>query len=405
MYIMFSKFLFTAFPPVKIDTNNRILNAPKAMPLKNDNAAGDSLFSIARHEYVESLDVSMNSPNYSNAAKAVIRKKKYLGSTNRDMSALISRKTTNTIGLATLNAAHQNIAFSSTLDKNAKIDAIARVRGKGGCGVPKKTLAYKIALDVAKSVASVSYNKNILIIGDNGAANQMQLLASELINIQNANRETNSLGYTQSINFQFGVTQKMLITYDTSNNPTYYDGSDLKIANFSIIILFVEDPNSTVLGVPRGKTVYNPNFGTNLNKYLISGGNLIISNYCWQNNNPIPNFSYGNTPFIYAKDYTYGTVGLNSIVFKAQHPVLTAVSPNIQIVSQSIVTNIKPNPQSSVIATTANNIPFVAVSTNPKTGARSVGINGYIGTVSPNNQAHHYSLIVYNSVYWCLRLI
>ena len=172
-----------------------------------------------------------------------------------------------------------------------------------------------------------------------------------------------------------------------------------------IIILFVEDPNSTVLGVPRGKTVYNPNFGTNLNKYLISGGNLIISNYCWQNNNPIPNFSYGNTPFIYAKDYTYGTVGLNSIVFKAQHPVLTAVSPNIQIVSQSIVTNIKPNPQSSVIATTANNIPFVAVSTNPKTGARSVGINGYIGTVSPNNQAHHYSLIVYNSVYWCLRLI
>jgi len=109
---MFNNYTFVSYRPIITDSNNSILKAHRAMPFKDANSSGDSVFSSGRSVYMRSLDLSLTKTNTSSNTKSIIRKKKFYGGTNRDASSIASRKRTYTIGLATTNETGSTITFS-----------------------------------------------------------------------------------------------------------------------------------------------------------------------------------------------------------------------------------------------------------------------------------------------------
>ena len=105
--------------------NNNRLSSEKAMPLKDSTSTGDSDFSNARHEYIESLNTI-----------PVSNQKKWIGG-NRDASDRIRNLRTNAIGLGTLNASKSAFSFTSSSSTNTIREAKKRVRS-GGASVPAK---------------------------------------------------------------------------------------------------------------------------------------------------------------------------------------------------------------------------------------------------------------------------
>lgn len=105
-------FKFTSFPPIRNDINNTILTAPRAMPFKDANASGDSVFSFGRATYMRSLDLSLTNSNTSVKTKQVIWKQQLYGNTNRDASSIANKRRTTTIGLSSTNELGGKIAFS-----------------------------------------------------------------------------------------------------------------------------------------------------------------------------------------------------------------------------------------------------------------------------------------------------
>ena len=108
--------------------NNAVLSGMKAMPPKYSTGEGGAAFAISRHEYAETVR--------STPETVVIQtSKKWFG--NRDASDVIARRRVREIGVGSLNASKGNMAFMNKNDQNARIDALARVRG-GGYMVPPK---------------------------------------------------------------------------------------------------------------------------------------------------------------------------------------------------------------------------------------------------------------------------
>uniref|UniRef100_A0A6C0B810 Uncharacterized protein n=1 Tax=viral metagenome TaxID=1070528 RepID=A0A6C0B810_9ZZZZ len=105
-------FKFVSFPPILKDSNNSILTSRRAMPFKDANASGDSVFSFSRSTYMRSLDLSLTSSNTSEKTKQVIRKQKFYGGTNRDASSIADKRRTTTIGLSSTNEVGEKITFS-----------------------------------------------------------------------------------------------------------------------------------------------------------------------------------------------------------------------------------------------------------------------------------------------------
>lgn len=105
--------------------NNNQLSTQKAMPLKDSTSNGDSNFSNARHQYIESLNTV-----------PVSNQKKWIGG-NRDASDRIRNLRTNTIGLGSLNANKVPSSFTSSSSTNTIREAKKRVRS-GGATVPAK---------------------------------------------------------------------------------------------------------------------------------------------------------------------------------------------------------------------------------------------------------------------------
>uniref|UniRef100_A0A6C0B3D6 Uncharacterized protein n=1 Tax=viral metagenome TaxID=1070528 RepID=A0A6C0B3D6_9ZZZZ len=103
---------FVSFPPIRNDINNTVLTAPRAMPFKDANASGDSVFSFGRSTYMRSLDLSLTNSKTPAKTKQVIWKKQFYGGTNRDASSIASKRRTTTIGLSSTNELGGKITFS-----------------------------------------------------------------------------------------------------------------------------------------------------------------------------------------------------------------------------------------------------------------------------------------------------
>jgi len=379
---MFSK--FSSYPPIKSDINNRTLKGQKAMPLKNDNADGTSVFSMGRHAYVETVGTLNNSV-------AIQLKKKYLGGNNRDASSIIANKKRNQIGYGSVNASGQNISFSSTSDTTTQNSALSRVRA-GGYMVPKKfTTKYVAYVDAVKNTVPLVYNNRVLILCELSLANSgASLLRSELITLMGINPNE--------------VIRDIAIKSLSDYNGILYDGADLIISNYSVIILITDNPVTTGI-----KTVYHPLLGKNLNNYIASGGNMIMGSHSWQNNNPMPGFIYAHVPFLYNNKYTTASTNLASLIYKP-HPITNGLGADIMMVAQDIITNIYQSNGARTIATTTNNIPFISVLEQGLLKSRTIAINGQLGVVSPSidangNHINKYSKLIYNCINWCLKVI
>jgi len=311
-------------------------------------------------------------------------------------------------------------------DKNAKNDAIVRMRGSGSIVPKKATGKYIYTLQAVDAANSIIHSNNVLLIHDYNSPNDALNLQKQLLQIQSDLSYTDTLQYPQTVNMGL---------YDASNNPTGnisliaikqkidtlgsdlqyhttyvpYNGADLNISKYGVVIIctkvvpFYDGLTDQTIDL----TEYDQNFGYNLQNYINSGGNVIMANNVWQNTT-IPNFLFANTPFAYKVDYKYGNVDLSKIKFLNEHPILkrcnNGISFNPPVGLQSIVIDIIPNSDATVVATTQNNIPFI-VAYKPANGSRSVGINAYIFNVSSQGQNNvELAKIIYNSIYWCLKI-
>jgi hypothetical protein len=113
-------------------SNNGILSARKAMPMKEMNSDGDSSFAMDRRVYIRS-PVSL---------ETIAKKKWYGGSSVRDSSVVLNKRIKNEVGVGTLNAGGNPIAFKTVKDVNVTREALVRVRNIGSCVPAKKIHNY-----------------------------------------------------------------------------------------------------------------------------------------------------------------------------------------------------------------------------------------------------------------------
>jgi hypothetical protein len=399
-------FTFFSSPPIKRDiTNNRILTSIKAMPSKNVNADSTNNFSLSRNTFIETYDASMSS-------LAVLAKKKYLG--NRDASVVAQNRRVNQIGNGSLNALGKNIALSCSYDSNSRFQALARVRGSGTVVVPKISKKYVKQAEInaltEKKAKTIQYNQNILLLC---TSNQTSgLILSEFQTLQLYYPELLYDGYIDFTKINTAGYSTYTIQYyeyyigGTNNSQVYtiYQGDDLSIENYSVVVMFADERNIT------SKTIYGNNLGKNLNRYLSDGGNLILGNYVWKNNYDgggysiqIPGFQYGYSAYPYSRGYTVASQNLSDVVFTQSHPILQFVDPHVYLSPQNVITNIDLNAGAFNIVTTENGVPFVTVFSNILTGSRTVGINGFLGAISPDTTIHEFAKILYNAIHWCMK--
>jgi hypothetical protein len=310
-------------------------------------------------------------------------------------------------------------------DFNTRNEAIVRMRGSGSV-VPKKiTGKYIYTVEKTKTNNSIPKGTNILLIHDYNSPNDALNLQKQLFQIQTDTIHSTSLQYAQKLNMSL---------YDVDNNPTgnilrkaikekidttdknssvvdvAYDGADLLPENYAVVILCTKILPFYIKNQTIDITEFDPNFGTNLQNFINSGGNVIMANNIWQNN-AIPKFNYENIPFVYKQPpyYQYGLVNLTTINFlQSKHPILKNCSNTIAFNPATglanIIVNMVPNPDSQLIATTQNNIPFIAVNTSPS-GSKTVAINAYIFSISSKGVNNvELAKIIYNSIYWCLNI-
>jgi hypothetical protein len=308
-------------------------------------------------------------------------------------------------------------------DKNTCSDAITRVRGMGS-SVPKKvTGKYIYTVEAIDKANKIIPSNDILIIHDFGSVNDANYVQSSLLKISGASLISSnssdaafraSLGYTQDLNFNYNdekanpggnVYKKAIFQLTDSilnadvTDAEYYDGSDLNVSKYGVVILLTQKipvtqttKNTNVLlnqiidssgnvsylpkiitnihgdiynavvsssiqvtpnansgpddasgNVTRSYTVsvneYHPNFGPNLQNYINNGGSLILGNNVWQNIK-IPGFYYEYIPFVYKENYKYtNKIKINkNVKFKlAGHPLVKGCTTNISLPEQQIL--------------------------------------------------------------------
>lgn len=138
------------YRPIIQILNNGILNAVKAMPLKDSTSDGTSTFEMDRKAYVRTFNPNpskLMNPSHlgmpSNHFHPTIydgthtpKQKQWYG--NRDSSEVTRNRRVNSVGNGTLNAANKPMDFTTHNDKNSRIDALRRVRAGGAVAPPKK---------------------------------------------------------------------------------------------------------------------------------------------------------------------------------------------------------------------------------------------------------------------------
>jgi hypothetical protein len=108
--------------------NNGVLNAEKAMPLKDLNSDADSSFAADRKAYANILAVENTNPGQ-------YIQKKWIGGC-RDASDVAARRRIAAAG-SSLNPNGGAFSFTSKTEKNTVSNALNRCRNQGNC-VPTK---------------------------------------------------------------------------------------------------------------------------------------------------------------------------------------------------------------------------------------------------------------------------
>lgn len=104
--------MFYNFTYSPTHSNNGILSARKAMPMKEMNSDGDSSFAMDRRLY-------MRTPILSSSPMIISKKKWYGGSSVRDSSVVMENHVKNEIGVVSLNAGGDPMSFRATRILNA----------------------------------------------------------------------------------------------------------------------------------------------------------------------------------------------------------------------------------------------------------------------------------------------
>jgi len=144
--------------------NNNKLSSSKAMPLKDSTSDGTSDFEIGRKIYSKTYNPPLTDANAVNLLKShyfgpngasrilptvfdgthTPNQKKWMGSSNRDASQIITNRRTTSVGkgslnlLETHNSTNTPMSFTSGNDKNLLNHALRRVRSGGAVAPPKK---------------------------------------------------------------------------------------------------------------------------------------------------------------------------------------------------------------------------------------------------------------------------
>ena len=109
--------------------NNGMLRGQKVMPLKDLNSDADSSFSADRRVY-ENIQAVANTQTVQQSFK-----KKWIGGC-RDASDVSYRRRIEATG-SSLNPSGGDFSFTTTSDKNTRIEALNRCRNQGKCATPK----------------------------------------------------------------------------------------------------------------------------------------------------------------------------------------------------------------------------------------------------------------------------
>ena len=110
---------------------NGILSCNYAMPFKDENANGDSNFSLGRHIYHET---SRAEASYT---PQIMKQKKWIGGC-RDASQRTTDARTNAVGLGTMNSKGGATSFKPVVDRNTERNARQRARSGGSVAPLKK---------------------------------------------------------------------------------------------------------------------------------------------------------------------------------------------------------------------------------------------------------------------------
>jgi hypothetical protein len=115
--------------PIRFSINNGALNSIKAMPQKDSTSDGQSSFVMGRQTYIKTM------PDLTKPVQARAHKK-WLG--NRDASQVTANRRNAEMGIGSLNANSNLMAFTTYKDVNNVNDALRRVRAGGAVAPPKK---------------------------------------------------------------------------------------------------------------------------------------------------------------------------------------------------------------------------------------------------------------------------
>lgn len=214
----------------------------------------------------------------------------------------------------------------------------------------------------------------LLIVGDASVTN----VATGLQNAKTA------LGYSS---VTLTITTKRL-------NDSAYTGSDITTANYDCVIFYM-----------NGGLSYAASFGTNLNNYISSGGNIVLAVFTW---NIVPSgLTFTNTPLNRNQGGTTGQAngGNGNITLSVVHPITTGLNTAMTNGAATFYNTFlgATDADSTIIATYTSfpAVPAVAVRTSSG-GVRTVSINFFGAYVS--NYTNLAQLFV-QSVLWTRSLI
>lgn len=128
--------MFYNFMYIPSHLNNGVLNARKAMPMKNVTSDGDSSFAMDRRVYMRTEESAYKTP---------LKKKWYGASSVRDSSVVIEKRVKNEVGVGSLNRLKEAMSFNTVQEGNVVREALVRVRNIGSCAPAKKTHKYENA--------------------------------------------------------------------------------------------------------------------------------------------------------------------------------------------------------------------------------------------------------------------
>lgn len=194
-----------------------------------------------------------------------------------------------------------------------------------------------------------------------------------------------------------------------------YTGNNLQ--NYDVVIFYTKNKLMFELNaninfnnmIEEGNLVFHEELGKSLNSYVAKGGNLIMSSFCWGEDDAIPYFDYNlYSPFQYGglSRYldSYNVDSLDHPILKKNDKTFSILVTETPLNVEKILTTIKLSKGSQCIAKISENIPFIAIKENNQ--SRIVAINSYVSFPYSGKYSKPILInIIYRSILWCKRIL